>query len=302
MSTSRKKAAVRISIVSNVILISLKFAAGIFMQSVSVLSEALHSGIDLLAAVIAYFAVREADKPPDDKHRFGHGRIENISGTIEAILIFAAGLYIIITAINKLRGGNIEIMGLGLGAAVMALSAVVNWFVSSHLLKVSKETDSIAIQADGMHLRTDVYTSAGVFTGLVLMKFSQVTILDPIIAIGVALFIIKAAYDLTKSAFLNILDIKLPDEEEKIIHRVLAGYSRNYIEYHKLRTRKAGAERHIDMHLVVSKKMSVELSHQLAHDIGAQIEALLPHSHVLVHVEPCADLCETCNKTSCDTL
>lgn len=302
MSTSRKKAAVRISIVSNVILISLKFAAGIFMQSVSVLSEALHSGIDLLAAVMAYFAVREADKPPDDKHRFGHGRIENISGTIEAILIFAAGMYIIITAINKLRGGNIEIMGLGLGAAVMALSAVVNWFVSSHLLKVSKETDSIAIQADGMHLRTDVYTSAGVFTGLVLMKFSQVTILDPIIAIGVALFIVKAAYDLTKSAFLNILDIKLPDEEEKIIHRVLAGYSRNYIEYHKLRTRKAGAERHIDMHLVVSKKMSVELSHQLSHDIGTQIEALLPHSHVLIHVEPCADLCETCNKTSCDTL
>ncbi|HUK99420.1 MAG TPA: cation diffusion facilitator family transporter [Nitrospirota bacterium] len=302
MSTSRKNTAIRISIISNTSLASLKLVVGIFMQSVSVISEALHSGIDLLAAVIAYFAVREAAKPPDDKHRFGHGRIENISGTIEAILIFVAGMYIIAAAINKLLSEHIEIEGLGLGAAVMAFSAAVNWFVSSHLLKVARETDSIAIQADGMHLRTDVYTSAGVFVGLMLMKFSKVTILDPLIAIGVAFLIIKMAYNLTKSAFMNILDIKLPNEEEAIIRRILDGYSHNYIEYHKLRTRKAGADRHIDMHLVVSKNMSVELSHQLAHDIGTQIEALLPHSHVLVHVEPCEDMCDKCNKSSCDTL
>ncbi len=297
--TNQKVKAARFSILSNCILVVLKLVVGIIMQSVSVISEAVHSGIDLLAAVIAYFSVRESAKPADTKHRYGHGKIENVSGTVEAVLIFAAGVYIVIESLKKLSSEHIAIEALGAGAVIMALSAVINWFVSSYLLNVAKKADSVALEADALHLRTDVYTSAGVFAGLVAIHFTGLAILDPIIAIGVALLIFKAAYDLTKNAFMHILDISLPEEEENIIHDVLNHYSKEIIEYHKLRTRKAGAERHIDMHLVVPKTQTVAVSHGLADEITAMIKERLAQSHVLVHIEPCDGTCDDCKKNDC---
>ena len=162
-----KSRAATLSIASNTILIILKLVVGIMMQSVSVISEAVHSGIDLIAAIIAWFAVRESGKPADDKHRFGHGKIENVAGTIEAVLIFGAAFYIIWEAAHKLRTGAVEIESLGLGAAVMVASAIANYLVSRHLLNVAIKTDSVALEADALHLRTDVYTSIGVLGGLV---------------------------------------------------------------------------------------------------------------------------------------
>ncbi|BDV42633.1 cation transporter [Geotalea uraniireducens] len=290
---AKSKAAV-FSITSNSILIVLKLIVGIMMQSVSVISEAVHSGIDLVAAIIAWFSVRESGKPADDEHRFGHGKIENVAGTIEAVLIFGAAFYIIWEAIHKLRSGTIAVESLGLGALVMLVSAVANYFVSRYLLNVAIKTDSVALEADAMHLRTDVYTSVGVLGGLVAIKFTGIAMLDPIIAIVVALMIIKAAWDLTKAAFFHILDVKLPDDEEGLIHEVMEKYSDRIIEYHKLRTRKSGHIRHIDMHLVVPKKMTVEDGHTLSHQITADIEQCLAHSHILVHIEPCPGECETC--------
>jgi cation diffusion facilitator family transporter len=297
--TDKKVKAAMLSIVSNTILVVLKLVVGVLMQSVSVISEAVHSAIDLLAAIIAYFSVRESGKPADTRHRYGHGKIENVSGTVEALLIFAAGVYIIIEALKKLYSENIEIEALGVGAAVMALSAVANWFISTYILKIAKESDSVALEADALHLRADVYTSAGVFAGLVAIHFTGLAILDPFIAIGVALLIFKAAYDLTKNAFLHILDISLPDEEEQVIHEVLQAFSKNFIEYHKLRTRKAGAERHIDMHLVVPKSLTVVQSHSLSDEITALIKERLACSHVLVHIEPCSETCDECQIITC---
>lgn len=297
--TDQKVKAARLSIISNALLIALKLIVGFLMQSVSVISEAVHSGIDLIASIIAYFSVRESGKPADARHRYGHGKIENVSGTIEAILIFGAGIYIIIEALKKLRSGDIQIEALGIGAGVMALSAVVNWLISNHLLQVAKQADSVALEADALHLRADVYTSAGVFAGLVAIHFTGLTILDPIIAIGVALFIFKAAYDLTKNAFMHILDISLPEEEEQIIHDVLAGYADKYLEYHKLRTRKSGAQRHIDLHLVVPKSHTVAQSHALSDEITAVIKERLASSHVLVHIEPCDGTCDACKVVTC---
>lgn len=289
-----KSRAASLSIVSNSMLIVLKLLIGFMMQSVSVISEAVHSGIDLVAAIIAWFSVRESGKPADDEHRFGHGKIENVAGTIEAVLIFGAAFYIIWEAIHKLRTGKVEIESLGLGAAVMAVSAMANYFVSRHLLNVAAKTDSVALEADALHLRTDVYTSAGVLGGLIAIKLTGITLLDPIIAIVVALMIIKAAWDLTRTAFFHILDVKLPDNEEALIHDVMERYRGRFIEYHKLRTRKSGHVRHIDMHLVVPKQMTVEAGHALTHQITADIEKSLSHSIILVHIEPCPDGCELC--------
>lgn len=291
---SAKSKAATLSIASNSILIVFKLIIGIMMQSVSVISEAVHSGLDLIAAIIAWFSIREAGKPADDEHRFGHGKIENVAGTIEAVLIFGAAVYIIWEAVHKLRAGTVVIESLGWGAAVMAASAIVNYLISRHLLSVAIKTDSVALEADALHLRTDVYTSVGVLGGLVAIKLTGVALLDPIVAIVVALMIIKAAWDLTKTAFFHVLDVKLPDDEEAMIHEVMDRYKDRFIEYHKLRTRKSGHVRHIDMHLVVPKQMTVEAGHTLSHQITTDIEKCLSYSHILVHIEPCPGGCEAC--------
>lgn len=289
-----KRRAARFSVLSNSLLVVAKLAVGLVSGSVSVLSEAIHSGIDLIAALIAWYSVRESGKPADEDHHYGHGKIENVAGTIEALLIFGAAFYIIYEAIHKLKTGVVAIENLGLGAAVMAVSAIANYLVSRHLLNVAAATDSVALEADAMHLRTDVYTSAGVLAGLILIKLTGIALLDPIVAILVALMIVKAAWDLTKSAFFHILDVKLPEDEEAVIHDVLQNHREHIIEYHKLRTRKSGHIRHIDMHLVVPKQMTVESGHALSHEISEDIEKNLPYSHVLVHIEPCPGGCERC--------
>jgi cation diffusion facilitator family transporter len=289
-----KRGAARVSVISNTILVIAKVIIGMMSGSVSILSEAVHSGIDLVAAFIAWYAVRVSGKPADDDHRFGHGKIENVAGTIEAVLIFAAAMIIISEALHKLRSGVVAVENLWLGVAVMAASSIINYLVSRYLLNVAVKTDSVALEADAMHLKTDVYTSVGVLGGLVAIKLTGINLLDPLIAIAVALIIIKAAWDLTKTAFFHILDVKLPNDEEAQIHDVMTHYTGRFIEYHKLRTRKSGHIRHIDMHLVVPKQMTVEAGHTLSHQITADIEKCLSHSHTLVHIEPCPGACPEC--------
>ena len=290
----QKMSAALLSVVSNTVLVVAKLTIGLISGSVSITSEAVHSSIDLVAAVLAWFSVREAGKPADKEHPYGHGKIENVTGTIEALLIFGAAIYIIWAAVRKMISGTIDIEELGLGVAVMGASAIVNYLVSRHLLKVAIKSDSTALKADAMHLRTDVYTSVGVLAGLAAIKITGLTILDPLVAIGVAMLIIKAAYDLTMNAFAPILDAKLPDDEEAVIHEVLAGHSTEFLEYHKLRTRKAGHVRHIDLHLVVPKDMRVETAHNLSQTITAEIDNRLAYSNILVHIDPCKKECAGC--------
>ena len=287
-----------LSVASNTFLTLVKVVVGLASGSVSILSEGIHSGIDLLASFIALFAVRESEKPADSQHAYGHGKIENVSGTIEAVLIFVAALVIIREAVLKIQeimngvGGQVE--NLSLGLLVMGASAIINLIVSCRLMRVAKQTDSVALEADALHLRTDVYTSTGVFMGLVIIQFTGWVILDPIIALGVALMIIKAAYDLTKKALLPLVDVSLPDEECEIISVVLLQHADEFLEFHKLRTRKAGAERHIDLHLVVAKFTSVLDVHELCDLIEQEINLRLQGTHVLIHAEPCSSRDEEC--------
>ena len=201
----RKRQVALLSVISNTTLVVLKLAVGLAISSVSVISEAIHSGVDLIAAGIAYYSVRTSGIPADREHPFGHGKIENISGTVEAILIFLAAGWIIYEAAQKIiRPEPLEMAAWGV--AVMLLSAVVNTFVSRKLFRVGKETDSVALIADGWHLRTDVYTSAGVMAALAVIWAADLLApevnlhwVDPAAAIGVALLIIKAAWDLTQA-------------------------------------------------------------------------------------------------------
>ena len=209
-----------ISVISNSGLVLMKFIVGFAIGSVSIISEAIHSSMDLIAAVIAFFSVRKSAEPPDAQHEFGHGKFEDISGLVEALLIFIAAILIIRQALLKLFGEPTEPFSLELlifGIAVMGLSALVNWFVSQRLMKVAKQSESIALESDAWHLRTDVYTSLGVFIGLVLIRLTGITLFDPLVALIVAVVIIKAAYDLIRRSFFDLIDHSIPAADEQRI-------------------------------------------------------------------------------------
>jgi len=291
---NKKIKTARLSIISNTVLTLGKLAVGIAMNSVSVISEAIHSGLDLIAALIAFFSVRESSKPADAQHNFGHGKFENVAGIIEAVLILVAAAMIIYNAYPKLFQGA-EIHSLGLGAAIMAISAVVNVYVSGILMRTARETDSPALAADAWHLRTDVYTSAGVLAGIIAIKITGLTILDPLIGIGVALLIIKAAVDLIRDSMHSILDVRLPKTEEQEIREVLERHAVSFVEFHDLRTRKAGSQRYIDLHLVVPRVWDIKRVHNLCNRIEEDISRKFQDVHVLIRSEPCGPNCTNCH-------
>ena len=295
---ARKIRVAALSVVSNTTLVVMKLIVGLLIGSVSIISEAIHSGVDLIAAVIALFSVKTSSIPPDKRHPFGHGKIENISGAIEALLIFAAAGWIIFEAVQKLRSPEpLETPGWGVG--VMTVSVMVNYFVSTMLFKVARETDSIALEADAWHLRTDVYTSAGVMFSLALIWtgrsfFPSVDLgwLDPVSAIAVAVLIIKAAFDLTLRSSKDLLDATLPPEEEDWIRQQIMHHQPDIYGFHQLRTRKSGHFRFVEFHLKVDPEMSVQISHAITEDLSLNIEKQFPSTSVMIHIEPCDGDCE----------
>ncbi len=282
---SEKVRTARLSVVSNSVLIALKLVTGLITGSISIISEAIHSFIDLLAAIIAFFSVKISDTPPDSRHPYGHGKFENLSGVIEGILIFVAAGWIIFEAIKKILHPA-EVESFGLGFVVMMISGIVNIFVSRLLYKTAKKTDSIALRADALHLSTDVFTSFGVALGLLIIWITGWYFMDPVIAIIVALFIIKEAYELVVTAYQPLLDVTLEDEEMKIIQRTIQEHLGDNMDFHQLRTRKAGAYRYVDLHLEVPGELTVHQSHQLCDLIEEEIKGKIRKVEVSIHVEP----------------
>lgn len=282
---NKKVRVAALSIASNTVLILLKIAAGILSGSISIISEAIHSGMDLIAAIIAFLSVRMSSKPADKIHPYGHGKIENVSGVVEGLLIFAAAFLIMYEAVKKIMAPA-EITGAYVAVAVMLFSGVANLFVSRQLYKTAREEDSIALEADALHLKTDVYTSVGVALGLLLIKITGITMLDPVVAILVALLIIKEAWHLCKNAFGPLLDTKLSDEDEGRIGEIMGKYSGKILDYHELRTRKAGSVKYIDFHLTVGEKLTVKESHDLSDEIESELEAALKNTSINIHFEP----------------
>lgn len=302
----RKSSVALLSVISNTVLVILKLAVGLMIGSVSVISEAIHSGVDLLAALIALLAVKTAGKPADEDHPFGHYKAENISGTVEALLIFVAAAWIIFEAYKKLLNPE-PVESPSWGVAVMLISSAANLFVSHRLFCVGKETDSVALQADAWHLRTDVYTSAGVMAGLAIIwtggyLFPAVDFhwIDPLVAIFVALLIIKAAYKLTLESASDLMDVCLPAEEEEDIRKHIMVFAPTVRGFHKLRTRKAGACRFVEFHVRVDAGMSVDESHRISDMIADAIKHHFPGTNVTIHIEPCN--CALARPESCGCL
>jgi len=301
----RKTRAASISVASNSSLVVLKLIVGTAVGSVSIISEAIHSGVDLIAAIIALFAVRTSGKPADKTHNFGHGKVENIAGTVEAILIFVAAIWIIYEAVHKLINPS-PMEEVSWGVAVMMGSAFANIAVSQMLFRVGRATDSIALPADAWRLRTDVYTSLGVMGGLLiywLVRYFapgvEIGWIDPVAAIAVALLIIKAAWELTVQSARDLLDASLPRREEKTIAGIIRDMGPRVLGFHHLRTRKSGHHRFVEFHLVVDPDLSVKESHDLSEEIEETIKKALLETRVTVHIEPCDKSCSSSCQSNC---
>jgi cation diffusion facilitator family transporter len=261
----------------------MKLVVGLLSGSVSILSEAIHSSMDLIAAIIAFFSVRVSDNPPDSRHPYGHGKIENISGVIESLLIFVAAIWIIYEAVRKLLGEKTGLDSLALGALVMFISGMINLFVSKKLYKVARETRSVALEADALHLKTDVYTSFGVAAGLSLIMITGIEWFDPIIAIFVALFIIREAYELMTKAFTPLIDTAWTAKEITGLEKKLNEMG---VNYHDLRTRVAGNYLFVDIHIQIPENDSVGDAHKYCDKIENELTSVYENLTVTIHVEP----------------
>jgi cation diffusion facilitator family transporter len=282
-----KARAAWVSIASNAALIVFKLVVGVVSGSIGIVSEALHSASDLVASVIALFAVRAAAKPADPSHRYGHEKVENISGVVEGLLIIAAAAVIVYEAVQRIVTGP-HLEHIELAIAVMLVSAGVNlWVARGVLSPIARRTDSAALEADAAHHLTDVYTSLGIAAGLALVRLTGWQYFDPILAIAVALLIVWTGWRLVDRSTRVLLDEALPDDELELIGEKVAEHRGELIiGFHRLRSRKAGSKRLIDLHITVPDDMTVAQAHAVAEHIEADIAELLPNSEALVHVEP----------------
>ena len=291
---STKTGATKLLIGVVVGLIIFKVITGWLTGSISVLAQAADSLLDLFAGIITFSAIRIAAKPPDAEHPYGHGKVEDIAGVIQGILIFVAGGLIIYSAIARIiEGSSIELTEAGI--AVMAVSIVVSIFLSRHLMNVSRATGSIALEANARNIATDVYSASAVLVGLTIVRFTGINIVDPILAIGVAIYILKVAIDTIRKPVSGLLDETLPSSQQAVIEDCLRNHSREVSGFHALRTRRAGNQSYIDLHLVMAKDISLEQAHQICDRIEAEIQSQLSETSVTIHAEPCDNQCEQCS-------
>lgn len=280
-----KKKAALVSIFSNTTLITLKFLAGIFSGSISIISEAIHSSTDLLASFIAYFAVTQSSKPADDDHQFGHGKYEYIASLFESLLIVFAGLCIAKHAFEKLYFSTSYTIDVNTGLLVMLISMIVNYAVSKYLFKIAKITNSPAIMADGTHLSTDMFSSVAVIVGLVIVKVTGLAIFDSLVALIVTVIIILAGIDIYKKAQNNLLDTALTTSQIDEIKQIVGQFP-EIKSIKSLKTRNNGFYKNIVITLLVNGDMTVTDAHNLCDRIELAIDRQLKDTEISIHIEP----------------
>ncbi len=282
----------RVSIVTISLLIAMKVVAALVTGSIGILADATHSLIDLTGAIVGFFAVKVSGRPADEDHRFGHGRAEDLAGAVIALLIFSAGGMIAYQAIRRLLAGAVVDM-VDAGIIATAAAIAINVAISRYVFTVARAADSVALEATGRDLMADVLSSVAVLVGLVLVRVTGQTMLDPIVALIVVVFIVRAAVVTMREAVTALMDTRLPEEEECLIRKLL-DERQEVANYHSLRTRKAGSQRHVVVHIVVPSEKTVEEGHRIAEEMEDEIRKLLRNATVTIHVEPCTPDCAEC--------
>jgi len=292
-STEKGAANLLITIVVGLILI--KIVVGWASGSISVLAQAMDSLLDLFAAIVTFFAIRISTKPADEDHPFGHGKVDDMAGAAQGVMIFIAAGLIVYLAIEKIMRGT-PVESAEAGIAVMLVSMVASVLLSRHLAKVSKRTGSIALEANAHNIKADIYSTAAVLLGLVVVRLTGLGAVDSIVAIGMAIYIAKIAYDTLGKPLLGLMDASLPPAERAVIESCLSSHGDQVVEYHELRTRRSGNQRYIDLHLVMVKDVSVENAHDVCDSLELDIKMKLPRANITIHVEPCEGTCKQCAK------
>jgi cation diffusion facilitator family transporter len=274
------------SVCSNAGLIVLKVIAGTLTGSVAVLTDAVHSSIDLIASVVAFFSVRKAGVPADESHRYGHEKIENVAAAIEGILILVGSAGIAFVAIRRLlQGGRDHDTGIGIG--VIAFAIVLNLIVSGVLAREGRRSESPALLGDAIHLRTDAVSSVAVLLALVLVAVTGANWIDPVAALLVAAVIVYAGVRLLARSGQVLVDQALPSEEVEEIRSAIERFAaEGVVGYHELRTRRGGSRRYVDLHVQFRAGTSLEAAHRIAHELEDVIAARLRGADVLIHLEP----------------
>ena len=290
--------AARLFLTTVITLIILKMVVGVITGSISVWAQLADSTLDLFAAVITFVTVGFSAKPADYEHPFGHGKMEDIAAGIQAVLLLGAASSISFAAIHRMiNGATIQLTEWGIG--VMFFSMVVSILLSRHLFRVARVTGSVALEANGHNMTGDIYSTAGVMVGLVVVRLTGLTIIDPILALLVALLILRMAYRVGRMAIEGLLDVRLPQVEEDQIISCIKEHTDQLAGFHEVRTRKSGSQRFIDLHLMLPKNTSVEEAHKMCDHLEQDIESKLANASVTIHVEPCDVACGSCQVSPC---
>lgn len=277
-----------LSIAAALTTIALKSAAAWVTGSVGLLSDALESGVNLVAAVVALVALKASGRPPSTHHHFGLGKAEYLSAAVEGGMIFVAAVAIVWTAIDRLINPQ-PIEQLGVGLAISAVAAVINLVVGLMLVRVGREHRSITLEADGKHLLTDVWTSVGVLIGVGLVALTGWQPLDPLVALAVGVNILVTGFVLLRRSGAGLLDVALPAADQAKVAAVMADYEADGVVFHALRTREAGRQRFVYVHLLVPGQWSVQRGHDVCEQFERDVALALPGATTFTHLEPVED-------------
>jgi cation diffusion facilitator family transporter len=277
-----------ISILAALATIGLKGGAYLITGSVGLLSDALESLVNLAAAIVALIALSAAARPEDEDHRYGHSKAEYFSSGFEGALIMLAAASIFYTSVQRLVSPQ-PIERIGLGAGISVVASVINLLVARVLFRAGRQHQSITLEADAQHLMSDVWTSAGVILGVSAAAMTGWQRLDPVIAILVAISIVRTGVGILRRSLLGLLDTAIPEDLQREITRIMARHARHGVRFHALRTRQAGAWRFIDFHVLVPGNWSVQRGHDLLEEIEEEVRGAIPNSSVFTHLEPIED-------------
>jgi cation diffusion facilitator family transporter len=286
-SSNLKIRAARLSILTAASLAVIKLLAGLVTGSLVVLASALDSLLDILMSAVNFLAIRHAEQPADSNHPYGHGKFETAATLVQSIIISATGVWVLFESVRRLLQGNLQLANLEGGMIVLLFSGGVSVAISRHLRNVGRRTDSTALQADALHFSMDVYTNLAMVAGLILIKLFQAPWLDPTLSGLVGCYILFEAVKLVRHGLRDMLDEELPPALRSEVEQLIASHPGELLDYHNLRTRRAGSQKLMDFHLTVCRNMTVEDAHEISDQLEKKIEAEIPGADVTIHIEPC---------------
>ncbi len=297
---SSKKGAVTLALFVVLFLIAVKIIVSIITESISITAQATDSLLDLFAIGVAFLAIRFASEPADEEHPFGHGKIEGVAAVVQAGLILAAVAFIVYSAIDRIIHGTPLETTLP-GIYVMVVSVIASILLSRHLQQVAKTTGSTMVDALAKNINADIFSAAGVLIGLIVVQLTKILVLDSIIALIMSVLILRSAYQVLMRSFTELTDTRLPNDEHDILLNVIKEHLNQFSGFHEVRTRRAGSQRFIDLHLVMPRNTSVEEAHVMCDHLEKDINDRLPEASVVIHVEPCGDGdCQVCIIAECE--